>query len=145
VGLQVFHVLSKPNVMIGLFSLIKAFLVQSLVFFAEFCGALLEADVLLVRALNCLPHVLTVRAQETPCSSVFVSQGRLGGATPGTVGIDDPSSARRCHMPEGYGLRPPGRCIRVNSKRATNLETGHPGADCSRQHSGPASCCQVSS
>jgi hypothetical protein len=129
VGLQVCHVLSKPNVIIGLFSLIKAFLVQSLVFFAEFPRALLEAKVLLVRALCRLPHVLTVRAQETPCLSGFVSQGGLGGATPGTVGIDDPSSARRGHTPEGYGLRPPGRCIRVNSQRATNLETGHPAAD----------------
>jgi hypothetical protein len=121
VCLQVFDVLSKPDVMIGLFSLIKAFLVQSFVFFAEFCRALLEAKVLPVRAHCRLPHVLTVRTQETPCLSVFVSQGGLGGATPETVGIEDPSSARRCHTQEGYGLRPPGRCIRVNSQRATNL------------------------
>jgi hypothetical protein len=93
-GLKVLQVLSKPGVMFGVLSVIEAFLFQEFVLLAEFRRALLEAGVLLVRGFRRVPHVLTVRTQETPCPSVFVHKYGLGPAATGTVGIQDPSNSR---------------------------------------------------
>jgi hypothetical protein len=62
-GLKVLHVLSKPGVMFGVLGLVEAFLFQTIVFFPQFRRALLEADVLLVRAFCRVPHMLAVGAQ----------------------------------------------------------------------------------
>jgi len=52
--------------MFGVLCLIEAFLFQKFVLLVEFLRALLEPDVLLVRGFRRVPHVLTVRTQETP-------------------------------------------------------------------------------
>ena len=96
-GLKVLHVLSKPDGMFGVLSLVEAFRFQTFVFFAEFRRALSQADGLLVRAFGRVPHMLTVRAQETPFSPVFVGKDGPGPVATGTVGIRDPSNSRRCH------------------------------------------------
>jgi len=51
--------------MFGVLCLIEAFLFQKFVLLVEFLRALLEPDVLLVRGFRRVPHVLTVRTQET--------------------------------------------------------------------------------
>jgi hypothetical protein len=140
-GLKVLQVLSKPGVMFGVLSVIEAFLFQTFMLLAEFRRALLEADVLLVRGFRRVPHVLTVRTQETPCPSVFVHKDGLGPVATGTVGIQDPSNSRSCHKPLRLQAQTAGALYQSEQPWATNLQNGHTADDCAQQHTEPLLQC----
>src|SRR5216683_915039 len=57
---------------------------------------------LVVRGFRRVPHVLTVRTQETPPPRMLVGEHGLGPEAHGAVDIRDPSDLRRGHSPQVY-------------------------------------------
>jgi hypothetical protein len=82
--------------MFGMLSLVERFLFQDLVLLAVLPGAPPYAGTLLERCSR-IPHVLTVRTQETPFHAVLVGENSLGPAARWALDMNDVSEPRNGH------------------------------------------------
>jgi hypothetical protein len=85
--------------MFGVLSLIEGFLFEHFVLLTEFRMALGQAGPLFVSSFRRVPHMLTVRAKETPRPWVLVGEHGLGPMARWTLDVNDPLERRNRHRP----------------------------------------------